>query len=242
MKKAVVAGYIITLILISMFCSSCKSDNNTQLFSKNDYFTSKSFPLDLKLEGLDGTIELLQDKKLEKLKKYDMPEDGQDYYEKYKSAMLVLKTKQGKIVDSVETSEFSSLERTINLEGLNRATYFLNWHHDVGNPDQTGIGTSLYYVNNGKLLQVKAKNVSTGEVKNILLARYLRYDWKIVQNPNSEKKEIWAVYCNLYTGSKPHLRHYRYYFSGNEWLVKDRDEYKLWNFVDNAFPDDTYFK
>jgi hypothetical protein len=242
MKKLFIAGIIIIFTTI-MACSN----NKTTVFQEENYFVSKSYSLDPKTEGIEGTVEILLDKDMKNLKGLDFSEhhcDATDPYDKYKEAYLIVRTKDGKITDKIVLNDpLRILERNTDMVKNGQPVYFCSCYVDAGNPYLCGIYTDLYYIKNGKLLLLKAKDKKTGKKDTIWLRHCRRIEYKLVNSPSEKSKEIWTVWCDVYRDSGQLITYSKYYFNGNEWIVKERyEENKFWDSINDSFPDDSYYK
>lgn len=209
---------------------------------------SQSFTLHSTPDGIDGKLELWQDKALKKRKQYahEEPEDlsyNTTSEEVFKNANLLIKSRGGTVVDSVELYPWATVEKRNDLDGTGNSIFLVTTDYDNGNPYLIGPYTSLIALHNSGCVTLQYKDARTGKKDEISLSHCRRGYWKLVPSPTGKGKEIWSLWCENYSEANPPQTHYKKYdFDGQEWVMQEKIVHRFYDwYVDNP-PADSIFK
>lgn len=198
-----------------------------------DYFVANQYLLKPAIEGLEGKIELLQDKAFKKWKNpgrrdEGIPPEGADYADKFKSALLRLVSKEGQVLDTINLLsiwEDEAVWVTLGREdvyGTGRLSYFVVLDHNIGSGVGGGEFRRYFDVVNGNIVWFKAKEKITGKFSTFGLGNAMMTLWKSVPSPKGKGKiflQRWVEYPGRGNG----ITHYeRYEFNGHEWIKYEK--------------------
>jgi hypothetical protein len=220
----------------------------TPTFNEKDYFMSQSFTLHPTPDGIEGKLELWQDKALKKRKQYAHEEAEDLSYnttseEVFKNAYLFVKSRGGTVVDSMELFPWATVEKRNNMDGTGCSIFLVTTDYDNGNPYLIGPYTSLIAVRNSGCVTLRYKDGLTGKKDEISLSHCRRGYWKLVPSPTGKGKEIWNLWCDNYIDPKPPNTHYqRYDFDGQDWVMRETKVHKFFDWYVDDLPPDSVFR
>jgi len=211
------------------------------------YRVFQSMQLDLKSDGLDGSLQLLQDERVvgpirDELWGSDCHMwcfDGTDLREFCASigkkpllpAMVCLVRTDGSVADS-RTMERELASLTVHhLYDSRRPTYFVTADYSVGAGAYNGPSTFLAEVKEGKLQWLEVYNPKTGQKQEIVLKKALKRAWKLLPRALGPGQQIvtvegWPKFTEDTGGAPLNFEriYTRFHFDGLRWLRFERRE------------------
>ncbi len=197
---------------------------DTKSFQNEDYFASIVFPLDPTTQGVEGSLVLLQDKRM-KGRKYlhTRGEDDNDVSEKpqldYKKPLLAIISSDGKLLTSKEISNdpFVGL-KIVDLTGTGRKTYAVISDHNIGWTISQGTYEWFYEIIKGRIQPLQALDERSGLPVDIDLGDSLQSYYAIVPDPKGKGKIIYELNEYLDPDNDMAVQK-RYYYNGKDWVL-----------------------
>ena len=223
------------------------SGNPKKIINEKKYFVANQYGLRLEWDGLDGKLELLQDKAFKNWKNPGSRKEGnfqmsENYAKNFKPALLQLRNTEGRIVETKDLKSvwFNPIWITLgneDLYGTGRTSYFVQQDNEIGSGSGQGTYCRYFDVVKGKIVWLKAKDNKTGKVHPIDLNSNMLYIWKSVPSPKGKGK----ILLQRWPDYPKHTTHYeRYEFNGHEWIKYERVE-KGSKDSEDTFPDISAF-
>jgi hypothetical protein len=220
--------------------------------AQDGYLVFQRFPLSKTLQGADGELQLLQDRRLPTTAREELwgrlaPEVG-DLWQQFKNdpphnAFLRVVASDGRVTEQQELEQPLAGVEPIHLYGDARITYFVTVDNSTGFGSYAGPTTSLAEVAAGRLKWLDAADRATGKRKPIILVSSLKNHWKVENVRQGKGKEILVATCSPSgSGTFPDfvIAYARYFFDGHTWVVLERQE-KGYSDFEQGFPDRKLF-
>ena len=220
------------------------------------YETVFRFPLTQRANGVDGYLELRQDRRLSpKLSGLlwgtgdvnidDNPELATFKSERPRDAAIQVVDRAGKVLEVTRLARPLAKLRKVQLYGDSKLTYLLTVDYSAGFGSYSGPITNLVEVKGGHLLWVESIEAKTRRTGKISLMDSLKTIWKLVDAPDGKGKQILFAQCRPDWSSVKDdpdftTTYARIYFDGTTWLTKERTVKGISEF-DQGFPSRKYF-
>ncbi len=198
-----------------------------------DYFIANQYPLNPAIEGIEGKIELLQDKAFKNWKNPGSRKEGnfqmgENYAKNFEPALLRLRNKEGRIVETINLKSVWYDPIWINLGkedlyGTGRTSYFVQQDNEIGSGIAQGTYCRYFDVVKGHIVWLKSKDRKTGRIHSIDLNLNMLCVWKSVPSPNGKGKVILQRFAEYSRKNRHGITHYeRYEFNGHEWIKYEK--------------------
>jgi hypothetical protein len=227
------------------------------------YSLYKSIGLDAKSDGMAGTIQVLEDARITPYIRKELdgtgtgmtcdgPDDKptQDFCASLQGhdprpAIVRLLGADGQVFDSRTFERELGDISADHLYDDARVTYLVTVDMSVGAGSYAGPATMLMEISAKRFKWLQARDIGSGEAKDIVLANTLKTVWKIV--PVASGKDILMAATRLdYPGNSPvgaddvwQVHYYRYHCVKGQWLIYSRVEKGYDEFED--FPETDKF-
>ncbi len=225
--------YLFLVILFASTVAFAKPTTTPAPINDNDYFVARKIPLDLATEGLDGYLELLQDKTFKTWKdpsrRQEAIDAGWDQLENppdnYKIALLRLVSKDGKTLETIRLDKYFANEaiwiglQVDDLYGTDRTSYLVEQDYEIGNGTGQGAYTRYFEVVNGYLVCLSSKDNSSSKKEMIDLRDNMEDIWKALPNPKGKGKVLCQRRADPYAETTAYIR---YEFDGKNWIRYER--------------------
>ena len=177
------------------------------------------------INGINGTLQLLQDERLNNDTIREL------YYEseiEFLNAKIRIIDDNDKIISTIILNYPVADLNIEHLYGNDRPTYLITVNNYTGMGSYTGYATELLEIENGKVRYC---------IENGDFLRSLKSDWKIDYYKNSKFKQIFVVSCHMGDDFKDFVIDYiRYYFDGNKWQRNIKTVKGFWESGEEDFP------
>lgn len=209
----------------------------------SDFVVHNKVILNKELDGFDGTIEILWDKRLtdEDIKKLHGNDPSIDLLHSQlfkdtplKQSIIRVKSNEGAIQVTTLEKPIASIE-LISIGQPHKRIALITQDFSIGMGSYNGPITQILEINSGSIGWARAHNLQTGKQNTVFLMRSLKTAWNFILNRN--KKDILKVSCrpeNLKSNSfVTTFSRYHYNDKGKGWLLAEKSEHGCWESDDS---------
>jgi len=213
----------------------------------SQYAVTQTIALHQAGDGIEGTLQVLADKRLSEELRNDLWGHGDwslvfspdsDIYRDFsdhppvKSKLRIRNSKDGVIAELDLATVLAKLEA---WPAAARTSHFflLTRDYSIGAGSYNGPGTTLLTVWGATLHEMKALNADSGKEQPIRLMRALKSDWRIAER--EDHPEILSVSCHPGSNLEFVIDYTRYTFEGQRWVEHTREVDGFWE-SDQPFP------
>jgi hypothetical protein len=267
--QSFIKSYFCLILLGLLIPSEFNAEEKTAKSAPtSQYKVYREFQLYSQTHGLDGYLQLLQDRRLfgthrknlwgsdnffwcYKPESYVMKEFCASVQkEPLLSAIVRIVDSSGKVIDSRMMERPLASVTTHKLYDSEMITYFITIDYSTGAGSYNGPIEILVEVNNGKLKWVKGVKDS-GEEKEITLMRSLKTAWRLIPRNDGRGQDIVKIACRPNLG-KPFgeesskedfiviYTRFNYDYGQKIWLQFERKEFGYWE-DEGQFPNRNRF-
>lgn len=238
-KKVVTRMFL--LIVVAALPGRAQSKNGK-------YSVARVFTLRREVNGVNGTLELLIDKRLTKPVREDLWGNGDWSYVfpansvLYKEfaalppakAELKIVGSDGRLIAQRKLDTPLAKLQAWSPDVAGSHLFLLTQDYSTGVGSYNGPGTVLLRVSNGVPQYVNALNLESGRVEPIRLMKSLKSDWRISRR-EKDGGDILSVSCYPKEGGQFVIEYIRYSSTNARWREHKREKKGFWE-SDDPFP------
>ncbi len=209
------------------------------------------YGLTTKKNGIVGQLQLMQDSRIPATRRDQtwgqMAEDLGRLWPQFKKdpprkATLRIVDHEGRVVDEEELKQALADLHPVSLYGDGRISYLLTVDYSAGWGSYNGPISFFVEVAGGKIKWVEDIDEKTGHSERISVMQSLKTVWRFARSENGKSRDILEAACRPAEWTKKNdgkndfmLIYTRYFFNGNDWVVRQRLQEGFSEFED-GFP------
>jgi len=216
-----------------------------------EYTSAETYVLQQELNGVNGTLQLLLDKRLTAAIREQLwgkgdwtfvfPRDSKVYREfsthPLHKSKLVMEDSNGKLLAARELeTPLAKLEAWNPADGSNQS-YLLTEDYSAGAGSYNGLVTVLLRVSDATFHEAEALSAESQKEEPIRLVKSLKSEWRIVRENTIE---VLFLSCHQNPEGSFVIDYTRYSLDGTRWIEHTRQESGFWE-ADEPFPPRTAF-
>lgn len=193
--------------------------------------------------GVDGTLELLEDARLTEDDRKILNEHDPDvdlnrsprFREKpVYSAIIRLRTKDSRVFHDLKLEKPTAELQSVKLGSDGDTAFFITQDFGIGMGSYNGPVTKILNLGSHPLVWASALDQRTNKRIEISLMRSLKTAWNFAPSKNNVGKDILKVSCRPNLEQKGFsITYLRYHFEKGDWVVSQRAEPGFWEAEDS---------
>jgi hypothetical protein len=239
MNRSALAGIAIFVVLSTAVATTDDS--------QGAYVVAAKFALHRPINGVDGTLQLLLDKRLTEPVQNELwgkgewsfvfpagsPLNKEFSLVPPRASKLTARDNEGRLI--VERNLGAPLAKLQPWNSASGKVFLLTIDHSAGVGSYSGPGTTLIQASDGSLREVTALNMESHQEEPIRLVKSLKSDWR-----SEGETEILSVSCRSTDLGTFVVDYIRYSVEGSHWVEHRKESTGFWE-SDQPFPERSAF-